>query len=309
MILPVDVFIMVRASSPIPRDGPNEWLEVLLRHKKDLSARFRSRVVRSLDVPPYLYGAFWKSIVLDEQPAKVTSKEYTALLNSEEFKFQSEIKRDINRTFPSLRFFMELNSLGQTQLYNVLKAYSIFNPEVGYCQGMGFIVGMLLSHMDEVDAFNVLVVLMDKNGEFNMQGLYKPGLPLLNEYLRELDKMIQVELPKLADHFLALGIETSMFASQWILTLLVYNLDWSEAKKMFNLFLILKIDVVLKFTLYILHRAQTQLLTMGFEEILGRVNDMGSVKVSEFLEWLHSREKDDSNVEKDSGSSDSIDSD
>jgi hypothetical protein len=260
-------------------------------------------------VPPYLYGAFWKSIVLEELPAKVHPKEYVALLNSADFKFQSEIKRDINRTFPSLRFFMELNSLGQTQLYNVLKAYSIFNPEVGYCQGMGFIVGMLLSHMDEVDAFNVLVVLMDKSGAFNMQGLYKPGLPLLNEYLRELDKMIQVELPKLADHFSALGIETSMFASQWILTLLVYNLDWNEAKKMFNLFLIFKIDVILKFTLYILHRAQSQLLTMGFEEILGRVNDMGSVKVSEFLEWLHSREVEDSKVNQSNDSSDSIDSD
>ena len=32
---------------------------------------------------------------------------------------------------------------------NALKAYSIKNREIGYCQGMGFISGLFLSYMDE----------------------------------------------------------------------------------------------------------------------------------------------------------------
>jgi hypothetical protein len=293
---------MVRANSPIS-NSPNQWLELLLQSKdSQLIAKYRAKVVQLFEVPPYLLGSYWKSLVL---PAKTISlEEYAALLASSDFKFHSEIRRDINRTFPTLKFFQELKSLGQNQLFNVLKAYSLYNPEVGYCQGMGFIVGMLLSHMDELDAINVLVALMSKDGEYNMQGLYKPGLPLLNEYLAKLDRMIDTDLPRLSDHFTALGIETSMFASQWILTLFVYNLEWSQAKLMFNLFLVFKMEVVLKFALYILQRCEKELLSMGFEEVLGKVNNMTSVRVADFMEWLHRRDSADSVNSSDGNSSD-----
>jgi hypothetical protein len=282
---------MPRAFSPI-RTNPSDWLELLLQAKgNQVMTKYRAKVAQLFEVPPYLLGSFWKSIVLGDKSGDVVTREqYAELLRDQEFRFHSEIRRDINRTFPNLKFYMELRSLGQSQLFNVLKAYSIFNPEVGYCQGMGFIVGMLLCHMDELDAFNVLVSLMRKDGEYNMQGLYKPGLPLLNEFLAMLEKMIASELPRLADHFTALGIETSMFASQWILTVFVYNLEWSQARYMFNLFLIFKMDVVLKFALYILQRCEGELLTMGFEEVLGKVNNMIGVRVIEFMEWLSRRE-------------------
>jgi hypothetical protein len=278
------------------------WVDLLAQ--PDAGEKYRARVVKSLDVPEYLLGVFWKVLTLHgSSHDSVTAEEYASLLKSENFRFESEIRRDINRTYPNLKFFMEINSLGQAQLFNVLKAYSIHNPEVGYCQGMGFIVGMLLSHMEELDAFNVLNSLMHRKGDYNMQGLYKPGLPLLNEYLTKLDRMIHHELPILSDHFASLGVETSMFASQWILTLFVYNLEWAEAKKIFNLFLLFGIQIILKFSLYILHRSQTKLLTMGFEEVLGKVNDMTDVKVAEFMDW--SRSHPDDNIKWDYSADDS----
>ena len=278
------------------------WID-LLAHP-DAGEKYRARVVKSLDVPEYLLGVFWKVLTLHASSHdSVTAEEYQSLLKSENFRFESEIRRDINRTYPNLKFFMEINSLGQAQLFNVLKAYSIHNPEVGYCQGMGFIVGMLLSHMEELDAFNVLNSLMHRKGEYNMQGLYKPGLPLLNEYLAKLDRMIHNELPILSDHFASLGVETSMFASQWILTLFVYNLEWVEAKKIFNLFLLFGIQIILKFSLYILHRSQTKLVTMGFEEVLGKVNDMTDVKVADFMDW--SRTHPDDNLRWEDSANDS----
>lgn len=266
-----------------------EWLELLVQHQTPhFVEQYKAKVIRSLDIPVYLYGAFWKAVVLGPGGKLVSSTEYLEMLTRGDMdpKFDSEIKRDINRTFPNLKFYQEVNSVGQGQLLNVLKAYSIYNPKVGYCQGMGFMVGVLLSHMDQVDAFNVLVALMRPEGEFGMQGLYKPGLPLLNKYLSELDAMISKDLPRLADFFATLGIETSMFASQWILTLFVYNLEWAEARLIFNLFLVFKIGIVLKFALFILHRAEKELLTMGFEEVLGKINDMRNIRVSDFIQWL-----------------------
>lgn len=54
------------------------------------------------------------------------------------------IRRDIARTYPEHEFFKEKDGMGQESLFNVMKAYSLHDREVGYCQGSGFIVGLLL---------------------------------------------------------------------------------------------------------------------------------------------------------------------
>jgi hypothetical protein len=54
------------------------------------------------------------------------------------------IRRDIARTYPEHEFFKEKDGFGQESLFNVMKAYSLHDREVGYCQGSAFIVGLLL---------------------------------------------------------------------------------------------------------------------------------------------------------------------
>jgi hypothetical protein len=46
---------------------------------------------------------------------------------------------------------------GQASLRRVLRAYSYYDREVGYCQGMNFIAGMFLTLMTEEEAFWLLV--------------------------------------------------------------------------------------------------------------------------------------------------------
>lgn len=58
--------------------------------------------------------------------------------------YEKVIRRDIARTYPEHDFFKEKDGLGQESLFNVMKAYSLHDREVGYCQGSGFIVGLLL---------------------------------------------------------------------------------------------------------------------------------------------------------------------
>ena len=61
-------------------------------------------------------------------------------------------------------------------LFNVMKAYAVMDPEVGYCQGSAFIVGMLLLNMPEEDAFCVFVKLMSRATGYSLREMYKPGL-------------------------------------------------------------------------------------------------------------------------------------
>lgn len=54
---------------------------------------------------------------------------------------------------------------GQNRLYNILKAYTEYDPEIGYCQGMNFIAALLLTYIpNEEDAFWSLVHIMYEKG-------------------------------------------------------------------------------------------------------------------------------------------------
>lgn len=60
---------------------------------------------------------------------------------------QHAIFIDLGRTFPNHKFYKQSLGVGQLSLFNLLKAYSILDPELGYCQGLGFICGILLLHV------------------------------------------------------------------------------------------------------------------------------------------------------------------
>ena len=50
------------------------------------------------------------------------------------------------RTFPTHAYYREELGQGQMSLCNVLLAYSTFDSAVGYCQGIGFLAGLILSY-------------------------------------------------------------------------------------------------------------------------------------------------------------------
>ena len=53
------------------------------------------------------------------------------------------------RTFPHHDYFTDGQGIGQENLFNVLKAYSLYDTEVGYCQGLPFVVAILLLNVRE----------------------------------------------------------------------------------------------------------------------------------------------------------------
>jgi hypothetical protein len=53
------------------------------------------------------------------------------------------------RTFPNHTYFSSPLGPGQLALFNLLKAYSLLDPEVGYCQGLSFVAGVLLLHVSD----------------------------------------------------------------------------------------------------------------------------------------------------------------
>src|SRR5579872_4011436 len=60
----------------------------------------------------------------------------------------------VGRTFPTHPYFSGALGSGQLALFNILKAYSLMDTDVGYCQGLSFVAGMLLMH---VSVYNKVV--------------------------------------------------------------------------------------------------------------------------------------------------------
>ena len=66
--------------------------------------------------------------------------------------------------------------------------------QVGYVQGMGFIAGLLLLYMCEEDAFWTLTALLKGAVHAPLEGLFRPGLPLLQQYLYQFSSLVEAEV-------------------------------------------------------------------------------------------------------------------
>lgn len=71
--------------------------------------------------------------------------------------YEGLIGKDIGRSFPNVDMFRDPDGEGQQMLARVLKCFSLYDTKIGYCQGLGFVVGPLLMHMTDAEAFCVLV--------------------------------------------------------------------------------------------------------------------------------------------------------
>ena len=61
------------------------------------------------------------------------------------------VVRIVGRTFPEHDYFA--SGEGCDALRHVLQAYALHNPNIGYCQSLNFIGGMMLLYLSEEDAF------------------------------------------------------------------------------------------------------------------------------------------------------------
>jgi hypothetical protein len=168
-------------------------------------------------IPTPVRGIMWQ--LMSNSKSEQLETEYIELITRSS-RCEKIIERDLARTFPDNDYFKDRQGLGQRSLFNVLKAYSIYDPEIGYCQGLAFVVGALLLNMPEEQTFCVFVKLMN---EYNFRPMYTPkmiGLQLINY---QFDALIKEQVPTVAQHLYALDIQSSMYASQWFMTIFAYR--------------------------------------------------------------------------------------
>ncbi|XP_022236978.1 ecotropic viral integration site 5 ortholog-like isoform X2 [Limulus polyphemus] len=234
----------------------NEWgLYVKKKHAyvKDLVRK---------GIPHHFRGIAWQLLCNAQVcPAKNNYAEYIKSYSP----CEKVIRRDIARTYPEHEFFREKDGVGQESLFNVMKAYSLHDKEVGYCQGSAFIVGLLLLQMPEEEAFIVLVRLME---DYRLREIYKPTMAELGLRMYQLECIVQEILPELHMHLQSQSFHTSMYASSWFLTLFTASLPFQLACRVMDLLLSEGMEVVFRIAIAILQLCKEDLLQLDMEGML-----------------------------------------
>ncbi|XP_075689321.1 ecotropic viral integration site 5 protein homolog isoform X4 [Rhinoderma darwinii] len=234
----------------------NEWEEVYKKKEKQIKEFVRK------GIPHHFRAIVWQLLCnAQNMPIK---EQYSELLKMTS-PCEKLIRRDIARTYPEHDFFKEKDSLGQEVLFNVMKAYSLVDREVGYCQGSAFIVGLLLMQMPEEEAFCVFVKLMQ---DYRLRELFKPSMAELGLCMYQFECMIQEQLPEIFVHFQAQSFHTSMYASSWFLTIFLTSFPLPIATRIFDIFMSEGLEIVFRVGLAVLQMNQAELMELDMEGML-----------------------------------------
>ncbi|POM71139.1 Hypothetical protein PHPALM_12330, partial [Phytophthora palmivora] len=265
----------------------NKNLRTLIEQRK-----LRRLAVRVTGFPAELRVRYWLrvgdvSTLMKEIPNQLSSRTlFLKLTEMESLEdkaplettgVEGEIGRDIERTFPANPFFSEEGD-GRRQLGNVLKAVAVHANDVGYCQGMNYVVAALLllvkdgQEASEVDldglstqevAFWLTLALIRRKG---MADLWKHKMPGLSQCIYLFQQLLKLHFYDLSAHFRQIGMHSSILVTQWFVTLFARVLAIPTLARVWDLILLDGWKAVYRVALAITAELRPKLLAMDLEQ-------------------------------------------
>ncbi|XP_013421030.1 TBC1 domain family member 10B-like [Lingula anatina] len=138
-----------------------------------------------------------------------------------------QIFLDLSRTYPTHKMFMENTPLAKEtkgSLFRVLASYVRYNPAVGYCQGMSFISGLLLMHMQEQDAFWCTVALFER--QKYLMGFFDSHLKKVQSHASVFKKLLKDRLPSLSQLLDSKDLDPLLYITPWFMGLFTSLPSW-----------------------------------------------------------------------------------
>lgn len=170
-------------------------------------AHYQDVQQRRLSMSPEEHSAFWRKV-------------------------QFTVDKDVVRTDRSNQFFQGENNPNVEIMRRILLNYAVFNPDMGYCQGMSDLVAPLLSEIqDESDTFWCFVGLME-----NTIFISSPRDEDMERQLMYLRELLRLMLPRFHQHLTRLGEDglQLLFCHRWILLCFKREFPDTEALRMWE---------------------------------------------------------------------------
>uniref|UniRef100_A0A182QH21 Rab-GAP TBC domain-containing protein n=1 Tax=Anopheles farauti TaxID=69004 RepID=A0A182QH21_9DIPT len=254
--------------------GHTKEAEILLQHKTEMERvkkwvkmhknwgsaatkeNLRRRVMKG--IPDRMRAAIWRKLLDLDRQVQDNPGMYERMLECARARSPDirQIDFDVNRQFRNHVFYRERYSVKQQSLFRVLAAYSMYNTEIGYCQGMSTVAAVLLMYFDEEDTFWALDVLMT-NARYAMHGLYIVGFPKLMRFLEHHDKILTKCLPKLKKHLDKHDVHSVLYSLKWFFVIFIERIPFSLCLRVWDIYMMFgeRVLTAMAYTILKIHKS------------------------------------------------------
>ncbi|XP_022242192.1 TBC1 domain family member 10B-like [Limulus polyphemus] len=153
--------------------------------------------------------------------------------------FLRQIVLDVGRTYPT-HFMFSMKSdegiEGRASLFRLLAVYTLYNPEINYCQGMSYLAAMFLMQLEEKDAFWAFVSLLERRKY--LWGYFHNVLERVESHAKVFEKILNRHLPRIHHHLNKLEVEPLMYTTQWVLCVFTSLPCWDTVLTVWDLLLL-----------------------------------------------------------------------
>eukprot|EP00584_Thalassiosira_punctigera_P009261 CAMPEP_0172535438 /NCGR_PEP_ID=MMETSP1067-20121228/7447_1 /TAXON_ID=265564 ORGANISM="Thalassiosira punctigera, Strain Tpunct2005C2" /NCGR_SAMPLE_ID=MMETSP1067 /ASSEMBLY_ACC=CAM_ASM_000444 /LENGTH=754 /DNA_ID=CAMNT_0013320371 /DNA_START=24 /DNA_END=2288 /DNA_ORIENTATION=- len=165
---------------------------------------------------------------------------------------------------------------GKKALRRILRAYSVYDSDMGYCKGINFIAAMFLTFLPEEESFWMLVVVMNE-GPYKLRDLFfSQEMEATHEVLYIADKLVSQFLPDLYEHLENEQVHISMFVTQWLMTIFTSTAPFKLVARVWDAFLCDGWHIVYRTMLAILMYVEEELSVRDVDHILSFIRGVQS---------------------------------
>ncbi|XP_035890806.1 USP6 N-terminal-like protein isoform X1 [Anopheles stephensi] len=210
-------------------------------------------------IPDRMRSAIWRKLLDLDRQIRENVGMYERMLQCAR-QHSPDIRQidfDVNRQFRNHLFYRERYSVKQQSLFRVLAAYSMYNTEIGYCQGMSTVAAVLLMYFDEEDTFWALDVLMT-SPRYAMHGLYIVGFPKLMRFLAHHDRILTKCMPSLKKHLDKHEVHSVLYSLKWFFVIFIERIPFSLCLRVWDIYMMFgeRVLTVMAYTILKIHKSK-----------------------------------------------------
>ncbi|XP_053473571.1 TBC1 domain family member 10B-like [Ictalurus furcatus] len=237
-------------SVEVARHREMKWLDMFKNWDKWISRRFPKVKLRCRKgIPSSLRSRAWQLLSNSEELLMANIGKFEELEREPgDPKWLDIIEKDLHRQFPFHEMFAARGGHGQQDLYRILKAYTVYRPDEGYCQAQAPVAAVLLMHMPAEQAFWCLVQICEKY----LPGYYSAGLEAIQLDGEIFFSLLRRVCPMAYRHLKKFKIDPILYMTEWFMCIFSRTLPWSCVLRVWDMFFCEGVKIVFRVGLVLL---------------------------------------------------------
>jgi len=227
--------------------------------------------------PPLRYRwSCW--LVLSFKDHRLDDDNYQRLIRSYRHEVEEIVRKDVPRTFSHNPFFsspIDGVEVGREILYNICKAVGTYFEEVGYVQGLNFLVGFFLqiSACNQMEVLNLVVSIMT-NSRFLFLGLYDVAFPVVNFLKFAFHKSLYKADRKVYQSISDSMLPDDIWLTKWFISLFTGYFPVLHAARAIDFILANDISAIVSYTLGLVISMRKYIIGKDMEQLNNLFNSL-----------------------------------